>query len=374
MLLAQIYAEFVKKFTLWRRRPIWAVIGIFTPLGISTFIIAAFATLAELPVWEIGLVDEDNTVYSQELKEAITAREGTIPYYQVATENWDEAKRLFDEGKLYMVVRIPKGFGNEYSAGHPLSIDAFIINAHADQTKNLRLGLDARLYLFYEKHMLPESDRPGVVYSYSLTYPKEIPRADYMATGSLMLAIILAAMMYSALFTALEHQEKTALEIETPPGGSFASMVGTVLATLVEVLIVVCIIGTVNGLLWHINLPTISTLPLVLLAVLLLAIIFSLLGYGFGNKAKDVRLVIGPTMITVLVLWLLSGGVSPIETMAGTEFLSMLPTTATLRILAKEMVGLETISTGTNLLILGIWTTAAVLVAFILKRGIKKKS
>ena len=65
---------------------------------------------------------------------------------------------------------------------------------------------------------------------------------------------------------------------------------------------------------------------------------------------------------------------NPIEVMAGTEFLSMLPTTATLRILAKEMVELETISTGTNLLILGIWTIAAVLVAFALKTGTKKKS
>lgn len=374
MWLTQVYAEFIKKFTLWRRRPIWVVLGIFAPLGISTFIIAAFATLAELPVWEIGFVDEDNTVYSQELKDTITAREGTIPYYQISTEDRDEAKRLFDAGKLYMVVRIPEGFGDKYLAGHPLSIEAFIINAHADQTKNLRLGLDARLYLFYEKFMLPESDRPGVVYSYSLSYPKEIPRAGYMATGSLMLAVILAAMMYSALFTALEHQEKTAMEIETPPGGPFASMVGTVLATLVEVFIVVCIIGMVNGLLWHINLPTVSTLPLVLLAVLLLATIFSLLGYSLGNKAKDVRLVLGPTMITVLVLWLLSGGVNPIETMAGTEFLSMLPTTAALRILAKEMVGLETISTSTNLLILGIWAIAAVSAALIFKTGIKRRT
>ena len=374
ILLGQIYAEFVKKFTLWRRRPIWAVLGIFAPLGISIFIIACFATVAELPVWEIGLVDEDNSTHSQALKEIITAREGTMPYYQSITENWDKAKHLFDERKMYMVVRIPEGFGDELSAGHPLTIDAFIINAHADQTKNLRLGLDARLYLFYEKYMLPKSDRPGVVYSYSLTYPTEIPRAGYMAAGSLMLTIILAAMMYSALFATLEHQEKTALEIETPPGGSFASMVGTVLATLIEVFIVVFIIGIVNGLLWHINLPTISTLPHVLLAMLLLAITFSLLGYGLGNKAKDVRLVLGPTMITVLTLWLLSGGVNPIEAMAGTEFLSLLPTTATLRILAKEMVGLETISTGTNLLILSVWTIAVVLVAFMLKIGIKRRT
>jgi hypothetical protein len=278
-----------------------------------------------------------------------------------------------DEGKLYMVVRIPQGFGDELSAGHPLTIDAFIINAHADQTKNLRLGLDARLYLFYEKYMLPESDKPGVVYSYSLTYPIEIPRAGYMAAGSLMLAIILAAMMYSALFAALEHQENTVLEIETPPGGSFASMVGTVLATLVEVFIVVCIIGIVNGLLWHINLPTISTLPHVLLAVLMLATIFSLLGYGLGNKAKDVRLVLGPTMITVLTLWLLSGGVNPIEAMAGTEFLSLLPTTATLRILANEMVGLETLSLGTDLLTIGIWTAVITAIAVTLKLGVRKR-
>jgi hypothetical protein len=87
MLLTQIYAEFIKKFTLWRRRPIWVAIGIVAPLGISTLIIAAFAGFAQLPTWEIGLVDEDNTTYSQELKETITAREGTIPYYQVVTED-----------------------------------------------------------------------------------------------------------------------------------------------------------------------------------------------------------------------------------------------------------------------------------------------
>jgi hypothetical protein len=61
ILLSQIYGEFVKKFTLWRRRPIWAVIGLFAPLGLSMFIIASFGALADLPVWHIGLVDEDNT-------------------------------------------------------------------------------------------------------------------------------------------------------------------------------------------------------------------------------------------------------------------------------------------------------------------------
>jgi hypothetical protein len=109
MLLSQIYSEFVKKFTLWRRRPIWAVIELFAPLGISTFIIASFATMAELPVWQIGLVDEDNTVQSQALEEVILSGEGTIPYYQEVTDSWEEAKSLFDEGKLYMVVKNAAG-------------------------------------------------------------------------------------------------------------------------------------------------------------------------------------------------------------------------------------------------------------------------
>ena len=374
ILLTQIYGEFVKKFTLWRRRPIWVVIGLFAPLGISTFIIASFATMAQLPVWQIGLVDEDNTVQSQALKEVLLSREGTMPYYRAVTENWEEAKSQFDEGKQYMVVKIPEGFGNILSAGQPVAIDALISNAHADQTKNLRLGLDARLYLFYEKYMLPASDRPGIVYSYSLTYPTEIPRAGYMATGALVLTIMLAAMMYAALFTALEHQEKTALEVETPSGGSFAGMVGTVLAAMVETFIILGIIVIINGLLWHLKFPSVSLLPQILLAVALLAMTFAIMGYGLGQKARDVRLVIGPTMIVVLTLWLLSGGVNPVEAMAGTKFLSILPTTATLRILAKEMVGLENISTGTNLLIIGAWSIATVFIALILKIGIRNKS
>ena len=96
MLLSQIYGEFVKKLTLWRLRPIWAVIGLFAPLGISTFIIASFATMAELPVWQIGLVDEDNTAQSQALQEAILSREGTLPYYQATTEDRTEAESLFE--------------------------------------------------------------------------------------------------------------------------------------------------------------------------------------------------------------------------------------------------------------------------------------
>jgi ABC-2 type transport system permease protein len=373
IMLSQIYGEFVKKFTLWRRRPIWAVIGLFAPLGISTFIIASFATMAELPVWQIGLVDEDNTVQSRALKEAILSREGTTPYYQAATESWEEAKTLFDKGKLYMVVTIPEGFGEELSAGEPVAIDTLISNAHADQTKNLRLGLDARLYLFYEQYMLPASDGPGVVYSYSLTYPIEIPRAGYMATGALVLTIMLTAMMYAALFAALEHQEKTAMEVETPPRGSFAGMIGTVLAAMVESLIILAIIAIINGLLWHLKIPPVSAWPQMLLAVALLSMIFAITGYGLGQKARDVRLVLGPTMIIVLTLWIMSGGVSPVEAMAGTELMSLLPTTATMRILAREMVGLETISAGTNMLIIGAWSVAVVLIALVLKMGIKHK-
>jgi hypothetical protein len=374
MLLSQIYGEFVKKFTLWRRRPIWAVIGLFAPLGISTFIIASFATMAELPVWQIGLADEDNTVQSQALKEVILSREGTVPYYQATTEDGAEAISLFDEGKLYMVVTIPEGFGDRLSAGEPVSIDALISNAHADQTKNLRLGLDARLYLFYEQYMLPASGRPGIVYSYSLTYPTEIPRAGYMATGALMLTIILTAMMYAALFAALEHQEKTAMEVEIPPGGSFAGMVGTVLAVMAETFIILAIIAIINGLLWHLKIPPVSAWPQVLLATALLAMIFAIIGYGLGQRSRDVRLVLGPTMIIVLTLWLMSGGVSPVEAMAGMEFLSILPTTATLRILAREMVGLGNISVGTNLLIIGAWSVVIILIALVLKVGIRRRA
>ena len=362
-LLAQIRAEFVKKLTLWRRRPIWVLIGVVAPLGLSTFFIACFAAMVELPVWEIGLVDEDRSVQSEALMEAILSHEGTMPYYEVATDNLDEAMNDFEAGRLFMVVRIPEGFGRELAAGSPVAVEAWISNAHADQTKNLRLGLDARLYLFYESYMLPASERPGVVYAYSTSYPVEIPRSGYMASGALMLTIILASMMYAGLFSALEHQEKTALEVKMSPGGSLAGMAGTVMATVVEVFILLAIVGAVNAVLWHLQLPPASSLPHLLLAVVLLATTFSLLGYALGNKAGDVRLVLGPTMITVLALWLFSGGVNPIEAMAVPQFLQWLPTTAALRVLAKDLVGLETLSVGTNLAILGAWAAAAVALA-----------
>lgn len=374
ILLSQIYGEFVKKFTLWRRRPVWAILGLIAPLGISTFIIASFAAMAELPVWQIGLIDEDNTVQSQALGEMILSSEGTIPHYQAITGSREEAQALYDEGKLYMVVIIPEGFGSRLGAGDPVEINALISNAHADQTKNLRLGLDAKLYVFYEQYMLPASQKPGVVYSYSLTYPVEIPRAGYMATGALMLTIILTAMMYTALFAALEHQEKTYMEVETSPRGPLACMTGTILAAMVESFIILVIMAVINGLLWHFQIPPASAWPEIVLAVLLLTMIFAITGYGLGQKARDIRLIIGPTMIIAITLWIMSGGVTPVEAMSGAKYLSFLPTSAALKILARELVGLKSIAAETNLIILYAWALAVIIIAAViaLRPGIKR--
>jgi hypothetical protein len=366
-ILNQIYGEFIKKLKLWIRRPEFIAIGVVTPLGISTFLILLFASIASLPIWEIGLIDEDHTVQSDALKKAITAQEGTIPYYSVMTEDRDKAERLFKEGELGMVVIIPEGFGEKVKNGMPSQIEAMITNAHSDQTKNLRLGLDARLYYYYENYILPSASRPGVVYTYSLTYPTEIPRTSYMAVGALLLTVMLTSMMYAGLFSALEHEEKTFLEIEMRPWGSFSSMAGTILATLIEVFIVLAIVGTIDGFLWHLRPGGILAWLQSLLAIILLAIIFSLIGYGLGNRAKDIRLVLAPTIVTTFSLWILAGGVSPIEVVAGSELWGMLPTSAVLRILASQMVGLETLPVATNMIITGIWTAVVIVITLVLK-------
>jgi hypothetical protein len=174
-------------------------------------------------------------------------------------------------------------------------------------------------------------------------------------------------MMYAGLFSALEHEEKTYLEIKMRPWGSFSSMTGTILATLVEVLIVLVIVGGINGLLWHLKFDGILASLQSLVAIILLAILFSLIGYGLGNKAKDIRLVLAPTIVTTFSLWILAGGVVPIEAVAGSEVWAMLPTSAVLRILASQMVGLETLPVATNMIIVGIWTAAIVVIMLVLK-------
>jgi hypothetical protein len=365
--LSQVYAEFIKKLKLWIRRPVWAIVGIFGPLGISTLLIACFATLAELPIWTIGLIDEDNSTESRLLQQAITAHEGTIPYYIVTTSDPAEARDRFSRAELYMVVTIPKGFGNAIKSGHPIPVKADIVNAHADQTKNLRLGLDARLYLFYEKYLLPGSGKPGVIYTYSALYPVEIPRSQYMSAGALMLTVILASMIYAGLFSALEHEEKTYKEISMTPHGATASMIGTIAATIVEVIAVLAVVAAVNIPLWHLKIPSIIDLPCIFASILLLSITFAIIGYGLGNRAKDVRLVIGPTMLTILAFWILSGGITPVEAVAGAEFYSVLPTTATLRIMAKAFAGLQNVSMSGNLLIILVWAIAIIAIAIILK-------
>ena len=83
-----------------------------------------------------------------------------------------------------------------------------------------------------------------------------------------------------------------------------------------------------------------------------------------GNRAKDFRLVLGPTVLTVLGFWFTSGGISPIEAVARAEALSLLPTTAAIRVFVSETMDLRTLSAEASLFIIGMWTVVVLLIMF----------
>ncbi|MFX1562747.1 MAG: ABC transporter permease [Promethearchaeota archaeon] len=335
-MIQKIYAEFLKSFKSWQRYKILIAVGLVSPF-FFTFIFTQVFTFTVGTGFPLAVICEDEPIvpgsYTDSFIEVLNAKEGTIPYFEVFTTTPEQAEILFSQRQIFVVVTIPSGFDENLTVKQPVTIHAKINNIHEDLSKNIRLGLESRIFQFITINQLNTSDRPGITYTSDRVYAVELPRANYMVWGILVWVTVFTSLFYGGSLGAEEKDKKTITEISMNKHGLIYSRIGKTLATVLISAICVAILLFLNFLLYQVTFPSIFSFGCFWLVFLCLAFPFSLFGVSYGLKVGDFRMVPVPSILISLTLWIISGAINPLEFSVGAEVFKYLPTAAGIRIL-----------------------------------------
>jgi hypothetical protein len=91
---------------------------------------------------------------------------------------------MFEMHETFAILSIPEGFGKSIEDGAPLPVSIKFTAAHEDISKNVRLGIEARIYDFVKRYDLDTRVRPGL--SWMKAPERALARSSYMMAGILI--------------------------------------------------------------------------------------------------------------------------------------------------------------------------------------------
>lgn len=336
----RILAELSKNIRLIFRQPIYFIVGILPVFFLTFFFIQGFTfTSGAMNIAVVNYDTDETGTWTSLFLNTLESSNGTIPYFHNVFVDLDEAEQMLQTRETFIVVIIAKNFHKNLSEFKDVSIKAKINNIHEDMSKNIRLGLDARVYEFVQKYQLKTGQKAGIDFSTSLRYEEELKSPDYMLVGVLFLGIMFTSLFYGGYFGANEKTAGTILEIKMARLGPILTKTGKVLSAMILSVCITLILLIFNQLAYSPIISEVKQLFYMILVFIAVSYIFSYLGVSFGTLTGDFRTIPGPMILLSLVLWMLSGAINPLETMAGSNLFQFLPSSAGIRLLVYLLFG-----------------------------------
>ncbi|MFW9852845.1 MAG: ABC transporter permease [Candidatus Thorarchaeota archaeon] len=364
----KIYGEIIKSLKSWTRNKVLVDMVLAPPI-ILTFIFVQFFTITEGSYFEILMVDEDTMnpteQWTERFLEALESQEGPVPYFSVLNISKEKADKLFNRRKTFVILTIKEGFEQNLSLNNQVTIQVKYNNIHEDLSKNIRLGIEARLYYFNEIYQLETGSRPGINIDYNLTNEIELARPDYMMSGILVFVILYFTLITGGTLGSEEKEQGNFKEIKMSKNGLVAAKFGKIIATMLIALLMMLLLILLNRLFYGPYFPNFTSFLIFLGIFLSLAFIFSSIGVFYGMKVGDFRAIPAPSIIISITLWVLGGAINPLEFSAGSEIFKFLPTAASVRILTAKVFDRGTQYLKESWLILICWLLGAILLTSI---------
>jgi len=330
-MMMKLFAEVRKMFRYLRARKALALVSVFPPLLLCLLFVGAFQTTGDA---DLVVVNEDaGSAVTEEFLEVLASDEGTIPHFILTFADAEEAEHMFQMHETFGVLTIPAGFGESAAQGDPLDLQVHFTAVHEDISKNVRLGIEARIYDFIKRYELDTGDRPGVIVSESLQQPA-LARSDYMMGGIAVWTMMFFGLLVGGSLGASEKQEGTDVYVRMAPDGRIISVLGKWMATVALSFLMMTVMTLLYVFVFGLAISTgTQVLWYALLAVMIITI-FSFPGVLYGARAGDFRLIPGPMIILSITLWILSGALNPLEFSAGSAVFQYLPTAAGIRLVS----------------------------------------
>lgn len=338
-MIAGIMAEVIKCLKYKKNHRILAIVALVPPLAISIFFIEAFSFGGGggFPMVVVNYDNANVDGWTDNFITTLGSQEGTIPYFEVTVTDEEDALRMFDLRETFLVVYIPQDFSTNLTSSQPVLIRSLINNIHEDLSKNLRLGMETRIYEFSVNYQLQTGVKPGLEIDKSTVYLEELPRPDYMISGIIVFSIMFFALLDGALLGSSEKEEGTDIEIKMAKNGIMQAKLGKVLATIIASGINTIILLIFSYLMYGPYFTGFTSFLVFLAVFLCISFVFAVIGVNYGMKVGDIRAVPGPSVLITVVLWMVGGAINPLEFSAGSPIFKFLPNAASVRILTAAI-------------------------------------
>jgi len=307
---ANIYHLGVKELWSLIRDPILLVLIAFAFTGMVYT--AATAMPDGLQNASIVFVDEDRSTLSNRIKTAFYPPEFTKPH----DINLDEMDRGLDKGEYTFVVNIPPYFQKDMMAGKQPSIQLNIDATRMSQafTGNMIVNqiINGEVSEFLERARMP-AEYP-VTIEERMRFNANLTASWFGALIEVINLITLLAIVLTGAALIREQEKGTVEHLLVMPLTPFEIMLSKIWSMGMVVLIsaTLSLIFIVKGAL---NIPIIGSIPLFLLGSVLHLFAISSIGIYLATIARNMP-QFGMLMLLVLIpLQMLSGGMTPRESM-----------------------------------------------------------
>lgn len=304
----------------------------------SIFFIEAFSFRGD-EGFELLAVNQGTSIApgsaTEKLIDALNSRGGTIPYFDVRITDEKAALKAFNRGKAAMILYIPPEFDKRIKQGRAVELPFKINTIHEDLSKNLRLGIEARIYQFSLDQGLAQGQRPGIKIK-PIHTRQVLLRSRYMIMGMLVLAIMFVSLFSGGVLASGEKDAGTVNEVMLAPQGRLAATTGKTIAAMIICLITLIIYFLLYYIFYGLWFPDMESVFHALIVFASLSYVFSFIGVTYGWAVGDFRFIPAPTIIVTMTLWFLSGAINPLEFSAGSSIFRFLPSAGAIRILSAS--------------------------------------
>jgi ABC-type multidrug transport system permease subunit len=178
-------------------------------------------------------------------------------------------------------------------------------------TKNVRLRLDHVIQRY-----LADEGAAGVVVEQSRTRREDVSRGAFIAGGGVALAILLGALVNTALMAAREWERRTAREIQLAAHAAPVVTAGKLTAGLIATALNVTLTAVVAAVVFGLRVP-VERWPALAAIGLLAAVAASGVGLAVGTWLKDYRTVQPLLGVLLAGSFFASGGYASSATFPG---------------------------------------------------------
>ncbi|GIN70276.1 hypothetical protein J14TS2_07510 [Bacillus sp. J14TS2] len=249
--------------------------------------------------WPVGLVNESESVESQEFVETLESTHSNItPYFSIREMEYEQASDAVKEGRLQMLIRIP----DDFQQAQTVYTETFNINT--DMMKNVRLRLEhAVLNQLEEKAELQVS--PELI----TVKEEDVWRESFIAGSTVLLALMFTATIIAANLFAFDIENRTQKEMSLTPLNNLLGGVGIILTSVFMAFISGMFAMLVGMVAFRLE-P--ENLWIIFIGMIPALIICAILGIILAHLLKKYRVIQPIIIVTFMATFFGAGGYSSV--------------------------------------------------------------